>query len=164
MRRPLGVQERCASAASCCRADHVYNPPRCVPLVATRMRFASGGHPADCPRTHNYCCDAHTGQKKGGQSLLGGLDIKVSRNFFGAQVRCCVCSLPVVVLISAGAHACVSRRLVWGDPRDATDRSRTADGPLRWRPASTRPGTLLVVGTWNDQSQPGNRSTMLAGK
>lgn len=27
------------------------------------------------------------GQKKGGQALLGGLDIKVSRNFFGAQVR-----------------------------------------------------------------------------
>lgn len=31
------------------------------------------------------------GQKEGGQTLLGGLDITVSRNFFGAQV-CGVCA------------------------------------------------------------------------
>jgi hypothetical protein len=30
---------------------------------------------------------ADTGMKKGGQVLLGGLHVKVSRNFFGSQVR-----------------------------------------------------------------------------
>jgi glutamine amidotransferase PdxT len=38
------------------------------------------------PGTHRRRC-SRTGQKKGGQALLGGLDITVSRNFFGAQVR-----------------------------------------------------------------------------
>ena len=35
------------------------------------------------------------GVKKGGQSLLGGLDILVSRNFFGAQVDSFETRLPV---------------------------------------------------------------------
>jgi 5'-phosphate synthase pdxT subunit len=34
------------------------------------------------------------GQKKGGQSLLGGLDVCVSRNFFGAQVNSFEAQLP----------------------------------------------------------------------
>lgn len=34
------------------------------------------------------------GQKKGGQALLGGLDICVSRNFFGAQVNSFETQLP----------------------------------------------------------------------
>ncbi len=36
------------------------------------------------------------GMKKGGQALLGGLDILVSRNFFGAQVLCARCQLDVM--------------------------------------------------------------------
>lgn len=35
-----------------------------------------------------------TGQKKGGQALLGGLDICVSRNFFGAQINSFEAQLP----------------------------------------------------------------------
>jgi 5'-phosphate synthase pdxT subunit len=27
-------------------------------------------------------------QKEGGQSLIGGLDVKVCRNYFGSQVNC----------------------------------------------------------------------------
>ena len=30
--------------------------------------------------------DGHTGLKQGGQALIGGLDVTVARNFFGAQV------------------------------------------------------------------------------
>lgn len=41
-----------------------------------------------------FLAEAAEGQKKGGQSLLGGLDIKVSRNFFGAQVDSFETKLP----------------------------------------------------------------------
>jgi glutamine amidotransferase PdxT len=36
------------------------------------------------------CYLLYAGQKEGGQTLLGGLDITVSRNFFGAQVNMAV--------------------------------------------------------------------------
>lgn len=39
-------------------------------------------------------CLSPPGQKKGGQSLLGGLDVCVSRNFFGAQVNSFETQLP----------------------------------------------------------------------
>ena len=35
------------------------------------------------------------GQKEGGQALLGGLDCKVQRNFFGAQINSFESQLPV---------------------------------------------------------------------
>ena len=58
--------------------------------------------------THHFTCSCRqlqcvlscpllttrTGQKKGGQALLGGLDICVSRNFFGAQVNSFETQLP----------------------------------------------------------------------
>lgn len=42
------------------------------------------------------CVSRHlpAGQKKGGQALLGGLDICVSRNFFGAQINSFETQLP----------------------------------------------------------------------
>jgi len=39
-------------------------------------------------------CVMLPGQKKGGQALLGGLDICVSRNFFGAQINSFETQLP----------------------------------------------------------------------
>jgi glutamine amidotransferase PdxT len=54
------------------------------------------------PATHRTCNRRQilllqllpAGQKKGGQALLGGLDICVSRNFFGAQVNSFETQLP----------------------------------------------------------------------
>jgi 5'-phosphate synthase pdxT subunit len=42
------------------------------------------------------------GQKKGGQALLGGLDICVSRNFFGAQINSFETQLPAHALQQYG--------------------------------------------------------------
>lgn len=42
------------------------------------------GHPTDAP----------TGQKQGGQQLIGGLDVTVSRNYFGSQVDSFETQLP----------------------------------------------------------------------
>ncbi len=42
----------------------------------------------------NKACLA-AGQKEGGQALLGGLDCKVQRNFFGAQINSFESQLPV---------------------------------------------------------------------
>jgi hypothetical protein len=38
--------------------------------------------------------DGAAGQKEGGQALLGGLDCRVQRNFFGAQIRSFETQLP----------------------------------------------------------------------
>eukprot|EP00955_Chlamydomonas_euryale_P066800 359650-Chlamydomonas_euryale.AAC.7 len=39
-----------------------------------------------CGRTPEDACTV-SGMKQGGQTLVGGLDISVSRNFFGAQIN-----------------------------------------------------------------------------
>ncbi|MCB0142641.1 MAG: pyridoxal 5'-phosphate synthase glutaminase subunit PdxT, partial [Caldilineaceae bacterium] len=39
-----------------------------------------------------------TGQKRGGQTLLGGLDVTVNRNYFGRQVDSFETDLPVPML------------------------------------------------------------------
>lgn len=41
------------------------------------------------------------GQKEGGQALLGGLDCKVHRNFFGAQINSFETELPVPKALKA---------------------------------------------------------------
>mmetsp|Transcript_22211 Transcript_22211/g.38002 ORF Transcript_22211/g.38002 Transcript_22211/m.38002 type:complete len:262 (-) Transcript_22211:671-1456(-) len=41
-----------------------------------------------------FLAERAEGQKEGGQALLGGLDIKVSRNFFGAQINSFETMLP----------------------------------------------------------------------
>jgi hypothetical protein len=51
----------------------------------------------------------HAGMKEGGQVLLGGLHVKVSRNFFGSQVRC-----PHVVVSHAPKPYAVSRPSLCG--------------------------------------------------
>ena len=43
------------------------------------------------------------GQKEGGQALLGGLDCKVQRNFFGAQINSFESQLPVPKQLEAFA-------------------------------------------------------------
>jgi 5'-phosphate synthase pdxT subunit len=43
----------------------------------------------------------YAGQKKGGQALLGGLDITVSRNFFGAQINSFETMLPAPTELQA---------------------------------------------------------------
>jgi hypothetical protein len=59
----------------------------CARLSAVKWHLvAAGGGPADgCFVMPPAWRPA--GMKKGGQVLVGGLDITVSRNFFGAQVR-----------------------------------------------------------------------------
>ncbi len=56
------------------------------------------------PLLKSTCGTTSAGQKEGGQALLGGLDISVSRNFFGAQVRAC--------FISGRQHSCQSRSVL----------------------------------------------------
>jgi glutamine amidotransferase PdxT len=41
------------------------------------------------------------GQKQGGQALIGGLDITVSRNFFGSQIASFETLLPAPALLPA---------------------------------------------------------------
>merc|ERR1719486_754184 len=48
-----------------------------------------------------FLANAAGGQKEGGQVLVGGLDVRVDRNFFGAQVESFETALP--------AHADVQR-------------------------------------------------------
>lgn len=51
-------------------------------------------------------------QKAGGQALLGGLDVLVSRNFFGAQINSFEALLP--------APACLDdKRVIGNDPNEA---------------------------------------------
>ena len=44
------------------------------------------------------------GQKEGGQALLGGLDCKVQRNFFGAQINSFESQLPVPKQLESFGH------------------------------------------------------------
>lgn len=57
-------------------------------LIPQLQAFASGGRPiwGTCAGLI-FLADRATGQKQGGQALLGGLDCLVHRNFFGAQIN-----------------------------------------------------------------------------
>ncbi|GFH31365.1 uncharacterized protein HaLaN_30395, partial [Haematococcus lacustris] len=57
-------------------------------LIPELQSFASAGRPiwGTCAGMI-FLAERAEGQKKGGQALLGGLDITVSRNFFGAQIN-----------------------------------------------------------------------------
>lgn len=57
-------------------------------LIPELRAFASAGRPiwGTCAGMI-FLAERAEGQKEGGQALLGGLDVKVSRNFFGAQVH-----------------------------------------------------------------------------
>lgn len=48
-----------------------------------------------------FLAERAEGQKKGGQALLGGLDILVSRNFFGAQINSFECPLAAPAEVKA---------------------------------------------------------------
>lgn len=61
-----------------------------------------------CTRSITVDC-TQTGQKEGGQALLGGLDCRVQRNFFGAQIRSFETQLPTppgLPAFSQGPQAC----------------------------------------------------------
>ncbi|GFR41281.1 hypothetical protein Agub_g1956 [Astrephomene gubernaculifera] len=64
-------------------------------LIPELQSFAKAGKPVwgTCAGMI-FLAEAAEGQKKGGQSLLGGLDITVSRNFFGAQINSFETRLP----------------------------------------------------------------------
>jgi len=49
--------------------------------------------------------DRATGQKQGGQALIGGLDVTVSRNYFGRQIDSFEAELEAPVLGAAPVHA-----------------------------------------------------------
>jgi len=52
-----------------------------------------------------FLANRATGQKEGGQALLGGLDCMVHRNFFGAQINSFETQLPAPACLPAdGAH------------------------------------------------------------
>ncbi|KAG2499297.1 hypothetical protein HYH03_002875 [Edaphochlamys debaryana] len=57
-------------------------------LIPELQSFAKAGKPVwgTCAGMI-FLAESAEGQKKGGQALLGGLDITVSRNFFGAQIN-----------------------------------------------------------------------------
>ena len=51
--------------------------------VGARVRACRGAWSVDRQALKRV---RHAGQKDGGQALIGGLDITVSRNFFGSQI------------------------------------------------------------------------------
>ncbi|GBG62540.1 hypothetical protein CBR_g31179 [Chara braunii] len=65
-------------------------------LIAALRGFAQSGKPmwGTCAGLI-FLANRATGQKKGGQALLGGLDCKVHRNFFGSQINSFETELPV---------------------------------------------------------------------
>jgi hypothetical protein len=59
--------------------------------------------------------DAHlgcAGQKQGGQALIGGLDITVSRNFFGSQIESFETQLPSPPVLPPGDGCACARQWV----------------------------------------------------
>lgn len=64
-------------------------------LIPELQAFAKQGRPiwGTCAGMI-FLAERAEGQKKGGQALLGGLDVCVSRNFFGAQVNSFETQLP----------------------------------------------------------------------
>lgn len=75
-------------------------------LVEPLRRWVHEGHP-----TWGTCAgmillaERATGQKQGGQQLLGGLDVAVSRNYFGRQVDSFEADLAVPQLGDEPVHA-----------------------------------------------------------
>jgi pyridoxal 5'-phosphate synthase pdxT subunit len=75
-------------------------------LVEPLRRWVHDGHP-----TWGTCAgmillaERATGQKQGGQQLLGGLDVTVNRNYFGRQVDSFEADLTVPQLGAAPVHA-----------------------------------------------------------
>lgn len=57
-------------------------------LIPELQQFTGGGKPVwgTCAGLI-FLANKATGTKEGGQALLGGLDVKVHRNFFGAQIN-----------------------------------------------------------------------------
>ena len=53
------------------------------------------------------------GQKEGGQALLGGLDCKVQRNFFGAQINSFESQLPVPKQLQSFEHGPANYRAMF---------------------------------------------------
>lgn len=53
---------------------------------------------------YHYYSFSTAGQKEGGQALLGGLDCKVQRNFFGAQINSFESQLPVPKQLESFKH------------------------------------------------------------
>ena len=78
---------RCAcmhpTGVNCAHASCSY----CTQLLALLKRPSGLVHMCLC-----VCVCVAAGQKQGGQVLVGGLDIKVSRNFFGAQASVLECT------------------------------------------------------------------------
>lgn len=73
-------------------------------LLPVLREFAGAGKPVwgTCAGLIFLAARA-VGQKKGGQALLGGLDVTVSRNFFGGQVDSFEASLPAPPALPAPA-------------------------------------------------------------
>jgi pyridoxal 5'-phosphate synthase pdxT subunit len=75
-------------------------------LVEPLRRWVHEGHP-----TWGTCAgmillaERATGQKQGGQALVGGLDMTVNRNYFGRQVDSFEADLEVLVLGEEPVHA-----------------------------------------------------------
>ncbi|BDA47544.1 Pyridoxal 5'-phosphate synthase subunit PdxT [Coccomyxa sp. Obi] len=71
-------------------------------LIPELKNFAEQGRPmwGTCAGLI-FLADRATGQKEGGQALLGGLDCKVHRNFFGAQINSFETELPVPQALKA---------------------------------------------------------------
>lgn len=65
-------------------------------LIPEMQAFAGAGKPiwGTCAGLI-FLANRASGQKKGGQALLGGLDCYVQRNFFGAQINSFEMALPV---------------------------------------------------------------------
>lgn len=66
--------------------------------------------------THKQDPCTHTGQKEGGQALLGGLDCSVHRNFFGAQINSFETQLPspaALPAFSSGPQVAPPKALHW---------------------------------------------------
>jgi len=62
--------------------------------------FVPGHYHLIAPRPATWMCAA--GQKEGGQALLGGLDCRVQRNVFGAQINSFETDLPVPPALREG--------------------------------------------------------------
>jgi 5'-phosphate synthase pdxT subunit len=111
----LPVRSRAAAAAA---ANAAPPPPRAAGGESTTMAlvaeqwglipelrsFAGGGRPVwgTCAGLI-FLADRATGQKEGGQALLGGLDCLVHRNFFGAQINSFEAALPAPGCLPRGA-------------------------------------------------------------
>jgi len=79
---------------------------RTLDLVEPLQKFVADGRPVfgTCAGLI-FLSDHVTGQKKGGQSVIGGLDVLVHRNFFGSQVDSCERTVELSEGVRAGELA-----------------------------------------------------------